>query len=206
MFTSSLQLMARRSLAHWKLLSAVVIGVLLAVSIMSATVLYFDSLRNIALQHDLQQQAPERLDILIEAKQSPVSRQAHEDIVSYVEPRLERGVGSISAGITRAFKSNTFFLANPGDELPPLSDDRRRASCVTVPGIEDHASLVSGGWPNRTLPATGDELLTVDAAIPVEVAEEYPPLTEEQVRAAIAYAAELTDEEDMTPLRSAALA
>lgn len=41
---------------------------------------------------------------------------------------------------------------------------------------------------------------------PAEVAEEYPPLTEEQVRAAIAYAAELTDEEDMTPLRSAALA
>lgn len=41
---------------------------------------------------------------------------------------------------------------------------------------------------------------------PAEVAEEYPPLTEEQVRAAIAYAAELTDEEDMTPLRSATLA
>lgn len=41
---------------------------------------------------------------------------------------------------------------------------------------------------------------------PAEVAEEYPPLTEEQVRAAIAYAAELTDEEDMTPLRGAALA
>ena len=41
---------------------------------------------------------------------------------------------------------------------------------------------------------------------PAEVAEEYPPLTEEHVRAAIAYAAELTDEEDMTPLRSATLA
>ena len=89
MFTSSLQLMARRSSAHWKLLSAVVIGVLLAVSIMSATVLYFDSLRNIALQHDLQQQVPERLDILIEARQSPVNPQSHENIVSFVESRLE---------------------------------------------------------------------------------------------------------------------
>lgn len=170
MFTSSLQLMARRSIAHWKLLSAVVIGVLLAVSIMSATVLYFDSLRNIALQHDLQQQVPERLDILIEAKQSPVNPQSHENILSFVEPRLESRTGSISAGITTAFKSNTFFLANPEDELPPPSSDRRRASFVTIPGIEDHATLVSGGWPSRTLPAVGGELLTIDAVIPAEVA------------------------------------
>lgn len=173
MFASSLQLMARRSIAHWKLLSAVVIGVLLAVSIMSATVLYFDSLRNIALQHDLQQQAPGRLDLLIEAKQSPVNPAAHEQIVSFVEPRLESRAGDISAGVTRAFKSNTFFLANAEDELPPPSGDRRRASFVTVPGIEEEATLISGGWPSRTLPAVGDELLTIDAAIPAEVAETF---------------------------------
>ncbi|MCH7734061.1 MAG: ABC transporter permease [Chloroflexi bacterium] len=173
MFASSLQLMARRSLAHWKLLSAVVIGVLLAVSIMSATVLYFDSLRNIALQHDLQQQAPSRMDILIETRQSPVNPQSHEEIVKYVETRLESRLGRISAGITTALKSNTFFLANPGDEVPPLADDRRRASFVTVPGIEDHASLISGGWPSRTLPAVGDELLTIDAAVSAEVAEAF---------------------------------
>ena len=40
---------------------------------------------------------------------------------------------------------------------------------------------------------------------PAEVAAEYPPLLEEQVRAALAYASELAAEEDMTPLRSAAL-
>ncbi len=173
MFLSSLQLMVRRSLAHWKLLSAVVIGVLLAVSIMSATVLYFDSLRNIALQHDLQGQNPERLDILIEAKQSPVTPQSHNNIVSFVEPRLEQRLGGVSAGITTAFKSNTFFLANPGDEVPPLSDDRRRASFVTVDGIEANSTLISGGWPSRTLPVSGDELLVVDAAIPAEIAEQF---------------------------------
>ena len=35
MFLSALELMFRRSLSHWKLLSAVIIGVMLAVSIMS---------------------------------------------------------------------------------------------------------------------------------------------------------------------------
>lgn len=36
---------------------------------------------------------------------------------------------------------------------------------------------------------------------PEEIAEEYPPLVVEDVRAAIAYAAQLTREEDLVPLR-----
>jgi uncharacterized protein (DUF433 family) len=36
---------------------------------------------------------------------------------------------------------------------------------------------------------------------PEEIVEEYPPLTLEDVRAAISYAAALTHEEEMVPLR-----
>jgi uncharacterized protein (DUF433 family) len=40
-----------------------------------------------------------------------------------------------------------------------------------------------------------------DSLSPEEIIEEYPPLTLEDVRAAIAYAAELATEEDLIPLR-----
>ena len=36
---------------------------------------------------------------------------------------------------------------------------------------------------------------------PEEIVEEYPPLEVEDVRAAVAYAAELTREEELVPLR-----
>ena len=43
---TSIQLIVKRTLAHWRLLSAVVIGVTLAVTIMSSSVVYFEALRD----------------------------------------------------------------------------------------------------------------------------------------------------------------
>ncbi|NQU96987.1 MAG: hypothetical protein HQ548_05005, partial [Chloroflexi bacterium] len=71
-FVASLELIAKRSLAHWRLLSAVVIGVLLAGAIMATSVMYFESLRDMALQHALSRYEPDRLDILIEARDAPL--------------------------------------------------------------------------------------------------------------------------------------
>ncbi|NQW17601.1 MAG: ABC transporter permease [Chloroflexi bacterium] len=173
MFLSALELMLRRSLAHWKLLSAVIIGVMLAVSIMSATVLYFDSLRNIALQHDLEQQAPSTLDILVEAKQSPVNQESHEEITGFVTPRLDRDLGSISDDISVAYKSSTFYLAGEGFVVPPESTDKRRASFVVIEGIEDNSVLVEGRWPSATPPVPNNSLLTVESAISEETAAEF---------------------------------
>ena len=64
---STIQLMLKRTIANWRLLSAVIIGSILAGTIMSATVVYFESLRDIALQKELHDQNPADLDILIEA-------------------------------------------------------------------------------------------------------------------------------------------
>ena len=44
---SAWPMVARRSLANWRLLSSVVIGVVLASTIMAGTVIYFDSLRDL---------------------------------------------------------------------------------------------------------------------------------------------------------------
>ena len=173
MFLSTLELMLRRSLSHWKLLSAVVIGVMLAVSIMSATVLYFDALHNIALQHDLNQQAPSTLDILVEAKQSRVSVVGHEELTGFVGPRIDRYLGPISDDISVAYKSSTFYVAGEGAEVPPPSDDRRRAAFVVIEGIEDNSVLVEGRWPLITAPVFGDTVLEVEGVISEATAAEF---------------------------------
>ena len=50
---SAWPMVIKRSLANWKLLSSVVIGVLLASAIMAGTVIYFDSLKDLALKSEL---------------------------------------------------------------------------------------------------------------------------------------------------------
>ena len=52
-FLSSWNLILKRSSAHWRLISAVILGVVLAVAITSSTILYFQSLRSIGLERDL---------------------------------------------------------------------------------------------------------------------------------------------------------
>ena len=47
----AIQLILSRSLSHWKLYFTVVVGVLLSSMIMAGTVLYFDALKEISLQH-----------------------------------------------------------------------------------------------------------------------------------------------------------
>ena len=64
---------AKRSLAHWRLLSSVVIGVVLASAIMSGTVIYFDALRELALKNALSKLTIEEADILVKADRGPTT-------------------------------------------------------------------------------------------------------------------------------------
>ncbi|MCH7907950.1 MAG: hypothetical protein IIB26_11030, partial [Chloroflexi bacterium] len=67
MISTSLRLIARRSVAHIRLLTAVIAGVVIAVAIMAATFIYFDSLRNLALRHALDRQTQSSLDVVMQA-------------------------------------------------------------------------------------------------------------------------------------------
>ena len=76
MLTASLLLVARRTSAHARLLSAVVIGVVLAVTVISSTVIYFDSLRTLSLKRSLEIVEPAELDLLVELALGLVARVA----------------------------------------------------------------------------------------------------------------------------------
>ena len=67
----------KRSLANWKLFSSVVLGVLLASAVMAGTVIFFDSLRDIALDKALAQIDYRDADILMQAEKGPTNRQEY---------------------------------------------------------------------------------------------------------------------------------
>ena len=64
MIGNSFQLIVKRTLAHWRLLSAVVVGVVLASTIMASSVIFFDALRDVALQRALANHDASDIDVI----------------------------------------------------------------------------------------------------------------------------------------------
>ena len=60
--------MVKRSLSHWRLLSSVVLGVLLASAIMAGTVIYYDALRDLSLKNTLAKHTRTELDLLLKGR------------------------------------------------------------------------------------------------------------------------------------------
>ncbi len=67
LFLSAWQLVVRRSLANWRLLSCIMVGVLVAVALLSSTPLYSKALDDLGLAHALHEKPIELLDVHIHA-------------------------------------------------------------------------------------------------------------------------------------------
>ena len=84
-------LILKRLIVNWRTLSTVVVGVVLACSIMSGTVIFFDSLKEIALDDSLKSLNDEDTNILIQAEKGPTN---------YLEAsNLDKRVHSFSEGL-----------------------------------------------------------------------------------------------------------
>ena len=190
---STIQLMLKRTIANWRLLSAVIIGSVLAGTIMSATVVYFESLRDIALQKELADQNPADLDILIEADQTPINDETHAELTSSMESLLLARVGKFTTQYNRAMRSWTFFVDEPPELVPmgecpcrptvaepdsfnerdePLIEcDCRRIQCLTVPDEPHSIDVIQGRFPEiNAEPAPGSDL-TIEALLDEDAAE-----------------------------------
>ena len=75
-------LVAKRSLSHWRVLSSVVAGVLLASAIMSSSAIYLESLRHLALKHAINLRTDNQVDILASYQSRPISRDDYEHVAT----------------------------------------------------------------------------------------------------------------------------
>ena len=190
---STLQIMLKRTIANWRLLSAVIIGSILAGTIMSATVVYFESLRDIALQKELADQHPADLDILIEADQTPVNVDTHAELTSSMESLMLARVGKFTTSYDRAMRSWTFFVDEP-PELVPLGEcpcrptiaepdafteddepliecDCRRIQCLTVPDEAASVEILAGRFPQISAEPSPGSDLTIEALLDEDAAQ-----------------------------------
>ncbi len=200
MIGNPFQLIVKRTLAHWRLLSAVIVGVILASTIMASSVIFFDSLRDVALQRALSSQNASDLNVLVEAGQVPTNAETHSTIVDAMNATIVRRFEPFLDEHEFALKTWTFFVDLPPAMVAPsdcpcrsnisnnsgddelIECDCRRVSMMTIPDANNRLNIVEGTLaqpvttvsPNDSLQIEG--ILDVDAAtmMDINVGDIYP--------------------------------
>ncbi len=162
--------MGKRSLAHWRLLVSVVIGVLLAAAIMAGTVIYFDALRELALGNTLEELTTNETNILVKARRGPTSYKEYDKVSDLVNGEVDARIGGVLRDRIRGGKTSTFFLTVPGNEAA-AGDDNSRSYFVFLPRLSQHVTLLPDGKNPQDQPLDGpDGLLVLEAMIPEDAA------------------------------------
>ena len=179
------QLVVRRGLAHWRLLSPVVVGVLLASAMMAGTVLYFDSLRDLALQFTLDKLPETDVNVILVTEKGPTTADQYSAVSSIVVERMEPLVGWTARSIGRTGKSSVFAVAAPDQLNGPSPWDRDgRANFIFVTDLEDGATILPGGrMAERGVPNGPGEPLVLEAIVPADQAEAFGLTTGDRVAA-----------------------
>ena len=163
----------RRSLSHWRLLSSVMIGVLLASSILAGTVIYFEALREIALTSALDKLTPQETNILIKAQRGPTTNQEFQKVETTAQNQIDRLISGMVSNIDHAGRSATFFLTEKGNETAAGEDDFR-GYFAYVPNIVQHITISSGTQYSSETPSyVKGDIPTLGALIPSDVAMTY---------------------------------
>ena len=171
---SAWQLVVKRALAHWRLLSTVVVGVVLATAIMSGTVIYYDALRTLALKAALGKLSTTQSDILISTERGPTTAAEHERLSRLVNSEINRWVSFFLRGRERAGRSATFFVTNfdQVDSPDAAAKADKRAYFAFMDGFEERVTLLPGGRMPREEPYKVPWApLAIEAVIPVEAAQ-----------------------------------
>ena len=171
-FVTAWRMAAKRSLSRWKLLSTVVLGVLLASSILAGAVIYFDALRDVALKSALSRESTTDLAITASITRDTTSRPDFDLTSSAFHDSVQERIGWTVIDRIGAGKSPTVFVQEPDwDERDGRSD--ARSYFAFYPRVFDggHATVLpGGGLPREGGTVSPDGVLHLEALVSEEAA------------------------------------
>ena len=134
-------------LGNWRLLASVVVGTLVAGAILSATVVYADAIRDLGLEHALEQESVHDLDLRITQTNVAIRAHLYAESQQRIDGAVRDALGSTGGAIVRQGTSATFYPTEPGGS-PDLDDPARaRGNFRFRTNLLQHATLTSGRLP-----------------------------------------------------------
>ena len=161
---------SKRSLSQWKLLTSLVLGVILACTIISSSSIYLDALEEIALNLAIDNPTPQENDLILQARAGPVSENQHGLLNKTVYEALTPIIGDLERNRFSAIKSSTFFVNKNEEEDGGYGGDRNRGYFVSLPTISDNINIVAGS-SSPGIVYHKNKTLFLTALIPDETAD-----------------------------------
>jgi ABC-type lipoprotein release transport system permease subunit len=146
-FFSAFLLVLRRSLANWKLLSSIVVGVLVAVTLVSSTPLFSNALSDLGLLHALNKQQIELLDLNMYSPSNPPEFNEYTEMWSFLDQQIEQNIGFLIHQKERTIQGPTFSIAIP-DKVIDVSPTRPTGYFQVYSNLEQHVRLTDGRFPD----------------------------------------------------------
>jgi ABC-type antimicrobial peptide transport system permease subunit len=144
--TNALQLVVKRGIANWRLLSSIVVGVVVAVAILSSTPLYSNALNDLGLRHALSQQQAPMLDLDIYSPTNPIDRKEFEANTAFIGKQVDSYVGNLIHQ-RETFLLTQGFIAMTAGQIIPTDPTRPRGYFQSYSNLDMHVRLVAGRFP-----------------------------------------------------------
>lgn len=177
LFFSAFQLVIRRSLANWKLLSSIVVGVLVAVALVSSTPFYSSALDDLGLAHALRAKAVKIVNVDIYVRPQRLDSENYSEWWQYIEAQATRNLSSLVRQKERWIKTSTFSVAW-ADRPIPTGPGSPVGHFHVFTNLEEHIVLLDGRYPDPTPLGLSDEDLVapgleIEALIGSDAAETF---------------------------------
>ena len=145
-FFSALQLVIRRSLSNWKLLSCVTIGILVAIAIVSSTSLYSNTLSDLGLADALREKRIELLDIHVYAPSYAIDAEEYQENQASIRDNVYKNIGSVIRQEEQYILTPTVYVGWADRPIPPVPE-RPDGYFQVFSNLDQHVILVDGRNP-----------------------------------------------------------
>ncbi len=169
---SFLEFVGRRTRSHWPMLTVVSVGVVAAVVTIAASVIYFDSLGDIALKREISTDTGASHDIVITGREVNVNAASNAKILDLVDVAITDIVASIITDSTLAYGSPTLLveeLESTGSEIDPSL----RSVLINSPELQANSVLTAGSWPSNLAGEDASGRLLIEVALEEGAAEAF---------------------------------
>ncbi len=169
-----LEFVGRRTRSHWPMLSVVSVGVVAAVVTIAASVIYFDSLGDIALTREISQDRSANHDIVIRGREVDVDASSNQQLLDLVDTAVHEVASSIITETTLAYGSPTLLVMRD-EKAEEEIDESLRAVLINAPELRGNSVLTEGAWPSSNLSVSQVEpgQLLIEVALDEAVAAEF---------------------------------
>ncbi len=139
-----INLILKRYLHRWKFLTVVFAGMLLSSTTMSGSIMYFDSLRDIALDFELSKISPEKMDINISSSEKPLMGDKFLALKKDIEDTLINPLNKYSNQNFYGTKTSTFLpieWGKTGEEMEKGATSRLTSLCNSSQQIAENSAV-----------------------------------------------------------------